>query len=197
MILGESMTEKNVLLGFVLVATVLFMSANLVFVGIIVDLFVLAAYILSKYGYVNYKMDGNYLEKQYMIPLYMTIAMAVLTAGIFSILGRYAILFSDFSVFFMLSFGLRAFVLAELFFMVVFAYLLFRTILVDFLELHLVLGRKGEKNVKPIRGKAKAVEEEKVAVFPDVPVDNVEEKDELYPYQIKKLPVVVMVDREE
>ena len=191
------MTEKNVLLGFIIATTVLFMNTNFLFVGLVTDLLVIAAYLLSKYLYMTYKTEGKYLERIYMVPLYTILTMTVLVTGIFSILGRYLSVFANKALFSTFALPVKGYFAAEMFFMAIFVYLLFKTVLVDVLELHL----KFEGN-KDLIGAAKRKEntstrakEESVAVFKSIPEEK--PKDELYPYDVKKLPVVVMIDRNE
>ncbi|MCK5474528.1 MAG: hypothetical protein KAI53_03925 [Candidatus Aenigmarchaeota archaeon] len=191
------MTEKNVLLGFIIVTIVLFMNTNFLFVGLVTDLLVIAAYLLSKYLYISYKTEGKYLERIYMVPLYIILIMAVLVSGIFSILGRYISVFANKALFSTLAFPIKGYFAAEIFFMAVFVYLLFKTVLVDVLELNLKFEgnndlKRAPKRKEKTRARAK---EEPVAVFESIP--EAKPKDELYPYDVKKLPVVVMIDRNE
>ncbi len=191
------MTEKNVLLGFIIATTVLLMNTNFLFVGLVTDLLVIAAYLLSKYLYMTYKTEGKYLERIYMVPLYIILTMAVLVTGIFSILGRYIPVFADKSLFSTFALPIKGYFAAEIFFMAVFVYLLFKTVLVDVLELHLKLEGNNELKRAPKRKEKTPIQakEESVAVFKSIPEEK--PKDELYPYDVKKLPVVVMIDRNE
>ena len=199
------MTEKNVLLGFVLATTILFMNSNFLFIGIVIDLLVIAGYLLSKYLYLAYKIDGNYLERIYMVPLHLTLIMAILTAGIFSIISRYAILLSNFSAFYSLSLALKIYVFAEIIFLIIFTYFLFKTILFEIIKINI------PKDNQSIRAPQKKIKNTKTSNTKDAETTQLEndtssifktteepkeEKDELYPYQVKKLPVVVIIEKE-
>ena len=198
------MTEKNVLLGFVLATTILFMNSNFLFVGIVINLLVIAGYLLSKYLYLHYQIDGKYLERIYMTPLYLTLIMAILTTGIFSIMSRYATLFSNYSAFNSLSLALKTYVFAEIVFLIIFTYFLFKTILFDIMKLDI----QKEKKIKPLpqtpskMAKTAKIENmqssknnQDATIIFDEPKELTKEE-QLYPYQIKKLPVVVMVSKE-
>ena len=198
------MTEKNVLLGFVLATTILFMNSNFLFVGIVIDLLVIAGYLLSKYLYIYYQIDGKYLEKIYMIPLYLTLIMATLTTGIFSIISRYAPLYSNSSAFYALPLAIKTYVLAEMAFLIIFTYFLFKTILFDIMKIDI----KKEKKIKPLpqtpskmaktakieNMQSKKNNQDATIVFEEP--KELTKEEQLYPYQIKKLPVVVMISKE-
>ncbi|NOR85351.1 hypothetical protein GQ473_04475 [archaeon] len=199
------MTEKNVLLGFVLATTILFMNSNFLFVGIVIDLLVIAGYLLSKYLYMYYQIDGKYLEKIYMTPLYLTLIMATLTTGIFSIISRYAPLYSNFSTYNALPIAIKTYIFAEIIFLIIFTYFLFKTILFDIMKIDI----KKEKKIKPLpqtpskitktakieNMDSKDKNQDATIVFNDETKELTKEE-QLYPYQIKKLPVVVIVSKE-
>ena len=180
----RKMDNKDVAIGFtLLIAVVIAMTGN-IWYSIIVDLLLLSSYAFVKHMFVMYKTEASYINRMGMKPAYGLLGMSILSYGILRIIYVYADVFSSKQVYSSLPWILKVWFYVDIFFGLIFLYLLIKFFFADFLEFSLpsverVTEYKEEVKVEEI--KEEEVEEKKE-----------EKEEEVEGIKIKKLPVIIV-----
>ena len=181
--LVKGMDSKDVAIGFTLVVGVALGLWSNVWYSIVVDLLLLSSYSFIKHMFTLYKTEGNYINRVGMKPAYGLLGIGVLSFGVLRILYLYSNVFSSRSIYNALPWLIKVIFYTDIFFLLIFFYLLLKFTFVDFFEFSLphpaerIEEFKEEKSVVEVREEEEGEREEK------------EIKEER---GIKKLPVIIV-----
>ncbi len=160
-------------------------------VGITLNLLVLGMYMISKYGLAEFKNEGRYNEVNFLRLGYIFITSAILIFGLFRVINYNLSIWLAPGAFVGLNFFGKFYFLSEIFFGVVFVWLLFKLLSVEVIEIKSVINQPRNESIPPSNEINKEDTKMEKTEIDEIPEMSLLEEE---PQGPRKIPVIIYSD---